>query len=1379
MAVVKNELQLNIAPFVAGIKKAIGVAGNLPDDITVAVDANTKAAQTKLDDVAETVKGTPDKVNIAVTVDGADKAQSSLEKLKESAKSSLQQAKGGDIGGAFDSITGAVGSALPQVAAIGAAVAVVGAAFVDTYQKGVAFNKALKVVSLQTGLTGDALKELDTQAKLAFEAGVGESAADAVKIVGTLKQTLGEDIGVGQLGDLAAKATAVGNALNIEANELVSKASPLIKQFGLSYDEALNVVASASQNGIADVGGYLDAISEFTPNAKEAGLSAEEFAGKLTIAGKAGIKDLAKVGDGYKELNNRIKSGDLGTAVAGLGGAIGKQLGDITKLAEQGSITAEEASQRYVKTLDSAAKAGEISAEQQGKALSLAFGSIAEDIGTENTTLIFGAKVDEAAVNAAAANAGKQIQDNIPPPDIGRVLEGIQTEVGQAFDAIYKNFIAPAIVPLIDGLKQIKAAFAEAFGGGSSEAGDSLKALSKILSGYVGLGVQVVVYQIKNLLAVGKAVFDGVKAAIEPVIKVFADLFKSGGESVDIFEILKNAVSILSPIFSKVLSGAIRLALKPLELMGFVLAKIYGVVIDATKAVYNFATSFEPLNIAISAIVDKIASAGNAIGDFISGVGDALGLVADEAPAAADAIEEVTEVLDENGKVVPIATQNLQALSKAFTDAQTAAQTNVDLLTNAQAQTGKYAGQLRAATAELRKYEKALDLASLAGDPNRQRALTDAVAAQTASVKRANEELTVALVIDAQDRARKQLDIQQRYDLQALDAAIKSQKALIAVGGAGIPEAESALKGLNSTRILLVAQNERDIKLLQGQEQTERLDLLIAKEQLSINALIAIQTEGIAQLQRNVDSFSFGDVDSLIKANVDAIKASTDASIKALVESTPEFVKGIEKIRTALSNNLIDADEAERQIKALRQIILDGLQGLEAEGNPLAKQIESILANGERQARDTARTISDTAKDAAVSLISSDIIRGIEEQVRALEKQRDILLENKNLTDEQRKLIDTGYTNAIDKVRKGGLTGLQKSIRNIGDALLEVVFDLNSEEALEELAAIEEANNKVIDSFKTGELTYQEALAAMQKVTAAQNSFLDAAAEAATKVLKSVADAQTKIAEDAFQTMKQLAQDRDDLDKDTTKSEKQKKDELEAINAKYSQSQLDAVEAVAIGVGASFISMAASGESVWVAIAKSAFDGLQKLVPIISAQILALALGTPDSVFTAGATGFTRWVLLTAAIQTAVSGARAAAGFKGGGATGDHLGSNQVAGMVHGQEFVAPTKMYKEHGDLLQHLYAGKPLGAFPEIQSMLARAGIESPATIMLTPPQPQGRTTLESSGGVQDALVAIRKQLVAMETLHKSSPDITVTADEGYHARRARRSAIKGARN
>lgn len=1363
MAKITNELELNVAPFLAGVKKALGVAGDIPTDITVDVDANTKQAQTQLDNIGETVKSTPDKIDIEVGVTGADKAQSALGKLGEAAKGSFEQAKGGDLGGAFDSLTGAVGSALPQVAAAGAAIAAVGAAFADTYEKGVAFNKALKVAELQTGLTGDALKELDGQAKAAFQAGVGESAADAVKIVSTLKQTLGEDIGVDQLGDLAAKATAVGSALGVEANELVSKAAPLIKQYGLTYDETLNLISSASQNGIADVGGYLDAINEFAPNAKEAGLSAEEFAGKLQIAGKAGIKDLAKVGDGYKELNNRIKSGDLATQVAAIGGPIGDQLGEIAKLAEQGQITAEEAAKKYTKTLDDAAKAGTISVEQQGKALTLAFGSIAEDIGTENTTLIFGAEVDEAKIKDAATKAGAAIQKNIPPPSLGRIFEGIQTEIGQVFDFIYKAVIGPIIVPLLDGLNEIKAAFSEAFGGAGAGAGEILKEIGSIVSGVLGVAIKALIQPLKNVFEIGKAVFDGIRAAVDPVIKVFSDLFAGAGEGVDIFKVVADAVEFLGDMYRKVLYVAIRLLLKPLELIGFLLAKFYSTVIDVAKAVYNFATSFQPLNDAISAIVDKVVGAGKAIADFIGGIGKALGLVEDEAPKAAEA----TEVFDEFGKKIDKAEQNLQALAKAFSDQQTAVSTNVDLLLKAQAATGNYASQLRAATKELRKYEKALDEAALAGDPNRQRALSDAVEAQAAATSRASEELTAALIVNAEDRARALLSIQQRFDKEALDQQIKSQEALIATGGAGVPEAIVALKDLKAQRERLTKQSERDLLLLQGAEQTTRFNKLVANEQLAINALVAVQAEGIAKLQRNVDSFSFGDVDALVNANVDAIKASTDAAIRALVESTPEFQKAAGEIGTALASGLIDADEAERQTKELRKTITEGLQGQAGEGNPLGKQIVAILDGAERQARDTARSIRDSAKDAAVSLIRSDIVRGIEEQVRALEKQRDVLLENANLTREQIELINTGYAKAIDKVRNGALTGLQASIRGISDALLAATFDLNSEEATADLEAVKKANDEVIASFNAGKITYQEALSQLQIVTDAQASFLSSLGEAGKQALAQVAEAQKAITQESLNGIQELTKQREAVANDTTLTDTQKTEQLAQINEKIANDQAKVLDQIGTQAGASFATLIASGENVGNALKSIAGDTAKSLLALYIPDILALfssILPPPFGLLAGGAAVAALQALLSSALN----------GFKDGGPTGDHIGSNRIAGVVHGNEFVAPEKMYRKHGDLLHHLYANKPLSAFPQIQEMLTKAGIGANAQVIIQAPQPSN-SSINELASVRGELVAIRTQLQAMETLHKTSTGVVVSADEDSVIRNIDKRRIK----
>ena len=340
------------------------------------------------------------------------------------------------------------------------------------------------------------------------------------------------------------------------------------------------------------------------------------------------------------------------------------------------------------------------------------------------------------------------------------------------------------------------------------------------------------------------------------------------------------------------------------------------------------------------------------------------------------------------------------------------------------------------------------------------------------------------------------------------------------------------------------------------------------------------------------------------------------------------------------------------------------------------------------------------------------------------------------------------------EVRKGVAKKLEEE-NVLGTALVktlasfEIVVDNDAaNKALEETKELIAGVN---EEFASGELTYQQAMEKLKDVSKEQSGFMEALASA-------------------------VAESGETLSKSLATSAKEGRDAGKSVG--------DTTALVAASVGASFISMAASGENVWVALAKAAFAGLQAMVPIWSALIVGGSLATPQSIITAGGAGLAQWAALTAIIQSFVTAARAAAGFKDGGPTGDNIGSNQVAGVVHGKEFVAPERMYAKHGDLLKHLYANRELSSFPEIQSLMKQNQIIPMRDLALNMGGGSQSITVNAMAGdalkpLQDELQGVRRQLVAMEALHKSSSDITVTADEGYHARRARRSAIKGARN
>lgn len=1382
-----TDLEKSIAAMIASGQ----TSGNEYDALVASLE-EARAEAGKLDDALKQVQATAKKTgntDVSVTVDAdTSGAKSALGGIGESFKGLAEQVKGGDIKGAIEgageafkgfganatAALGPIGVALAAFTAIKEAVGFFTGAISDAIEAGAEYNKTIRQIGISTGLTGAELDTFKGQAAEAFQGGVGESLADAAAQLGKFKQTLGADFPTDQLADVATKANAAGQAFGIEGPELLNKIKPLITEFGLSAEEAIAQFSATAQSGVGDIGGLADAIQEFAPAAREAGLSSEEFTGRLQKGAALGLKDLAKVGDGYKNLVTNIQSGVVATTSAAIGGDLGARLGDLARQAEEGKISAEDFGKEYVAALDEAQKAGKISAAQQKQYLVSAFGSVAEDISAQDTTLIFGGEVDEKAVKDAAAKASKAISDSIPPPDLGQFITTITTELGAAFDNIKRVVFGPFVQPLIEGFKQIQKAFSEAFAGGSG-VGEGLVTVFKTLGQVFGVVVNNVVNLVKIALTPLRAVFDAVSSATEPLRAALASLFNSTGEGSGVFETLKGVVNVVAGIFGKVLYGAVRLVLKPIELFGRAVGTLVGWFVDAAKYVVNWITSLEPLRVALAAVGETATSVGNAIGGFFGAVGDALGITADEAPAATDAIKKSGEAAETAGAEMKGFAGNLQSVAKAFDDQQAAAQTNLDLLIKNGAATGGFSTQIAKAAAEVRKYERALDKASLAGDPVRQRAIVETRANAVRDLTKLENELSANLIANEVERNAKLLAIQQQYDLEVLDQQIKTAKIAAQSSGSGVAEAQAELDALQKQRVALAKQQERDIATAAGAVQQVRLDELVTREQQSLAALVELQNATIAKLQRNIDAFGFADVDKLVTANIEAIKTQTDAAVRGIIEATPEFTKASAIIGANLANNLINAEEAKKQLEALRTDIFNTLTN-EAGTNVLGQQINSILETARVQGLDVSRQIRDAAKDAAVGVISSDTVRAIEEQVRALEKQRDTLLQNSNLTEQQRKQITEGYGAAIDKVRKGSFNLFQQSIVTIQEGLQDLTLEVDTTEAQQQLNDALAANEALIESFNKGEISYQDALNGLQDVTAQQVGIFQTLGTAATQALGQLfskyAETQRAGAEETLTTLTNLQNDLVKLDQDTTKSEEQKVKEKALITEQITNNQVKAVEQLGAAGAAEFANLIASGENVGSALKSVAGDLAKSLLKIYTPQIVALFSSFIPPPFGQVA-GFAAVAALNALLNTAL------ASFADGGYTGPG-GKYEPAGVVHKGEFVAPQDMTRRHRGLLEHLYSNKPLESYPAIQQMLANNRItvldEVKASVFKAN-QPLASPALDVSPIVSEVR-AMREQLEAMEALHKTATNVVVSADKDAVIRQIERANIRKVR-
>lgn len=172
-----------------------------------------------------------------------------------------------------------------------------------------------------------------------------------------------------------------------------------------------------------------------------------------------------------------------------------------------------------------------------------------------------------------------------------------------------------------------------------------------------------------------------------------------------------------------------------------------------------------------------------------------------------------------------------------------------------------------------------------------------------------------------------------------------------------------------------------------------------------------------------------------------------------------------------------------------------------------------------------------------------------------------------------------------------------------------------------------------------------------------------------------------------------------------------------------------------------------------------ALDTLDALVPILSAQIVALALAQPVSVATGGTAGIALGAVITAILKGLVAAARASvSGFAEGGYTGDG-GKYQPAGIVHKGEFVINKENTSKFRGILEQMNKGN------------------LPLTMNAQLVNPQISTEMS---GMRQELAAIRQRLDRMPDgiQGRMNVGVDVGLDTYLFKRDQYRAAVRGLR-
>lgn len=309
-------------------------------------------------------------------------------------------------------------------------------------------DQAMNSFIAQTGIAKNESAEWKKALEDIYKGNYGESFEDIANSMALASQELYE-FDSSQIKAVTENALALRDTFGVEVNESIRASKALITQFGISADEAYNLMAQGAQNGLDFSGELVDNINEYSVQFGKLDLSAEDMFNIFQSGADAGAWNLDKIGDAVKEFSIRAIDGS-NTTIEGFT-KLGLNSDEMAKKFAAGGDTAKKA---FYETID-AIKAMDDPVQQSIVGVDL-FGTMWEDLGPEVVTQL-GSIRDMYDGTADSMNKIKEVKYD----DIGSMFEGLKRNVEMLLLPL-GNALMPLIVsimnlilnnmPLIEGL---------------------------------------------------------------------------------------------------------------------------------------------------------------------------------------------------------------------------------------------------------------------------------------------------------------------------------------------------------------------------------------------------------------------------------------------------------------------------------------------------------------------------------------------------------------------------------------------------------------------------------------------------------------------------------------------------------------------------------------------------------------------------------------------------------------------------------------------------------------------------------------------------------------------------------------------------------------
>ncbi|WP_298654252.1 phage tail tape measure protein [uncultured Eubacterium sp.] len=234
-------------------------------------------------------------------------------------------------------------------------------------------SNAYSQFAAATGTATDAMDEYQTAIENVYKNNFGDSLEDVAGKMAKVKEITGE-IDPTNLQTMTEKAMTLEDVFGMDMSESLRGVQSLMDHFGISSEEAFDLMSSGAQQGLNFSDELGDNIAEYAGKFAEAGFSADEYFQYLQNGSQGGAYNLDKVNDSLNEVTTRLADGTIEGALD----SFDSNTQEVFKAWQDGKATQQDVVNAIVQNIKNTTN------EQDKMNLAAtAFGTMAEDGGTK------------------------------------------------------------------------------------------------------------------------------------------------------------------------------------------------------------------------------------------------------------------------------------------------------------------------------------------------------------------------------------------------------------------------------------------------------------------------------------------------------------------------------------------------------------------------------------------------------------------------------------------------------------------------------------------------------------------------------------------------------------------------------------------------------------------------------------------------------------------------------------------------------------------------------------------------------------------------------------------------------------------------------------